>query len=278
MKAKKRKPKALTYLFRAVSEFMYPKRCIRCGSLEVVDEELSETLLLCDPDSIRRGCFCRDCLSDFLSSVRERCTECGLPISVCECSTENLRAVSIKKVYSSFSYDPKDHKNAASALIYKIKRTDNKDAINFAAYILADRIKKATFFDPKSVLVTYAPRRRLAVRQNGGDHMEMIARLTAQILGCDFASLFINKSKGEQKKKNAEDRLLSAERSIKLKKRAKSAIWGKNIVIIDDIVTSGATLSICALRLFEANVETVTAVTLAKAKKHMAENGVAKGH
>ena len=275
-KAKTRKPSPLTFLFRTVSEYLYPPRCIRCGKTELVGAELSETVLLHDPDSVRRGCFCADCMSNFLLSVRDVCEVCGKPFSVCECATEFLRWGGVDKAYASFSYDPKDHKNAASSLIYKIKRTDNKDAINFAAYILADRIQKATFFDFSDVLLTYAPRRRLAVRQNGGDHMEMIGRLTAKILGCDFIKAFVNTSVGEQKKKNAEDRILSAEKSIKLKKRAKSKILGKKIVIVDDVMTSGATLSACARLLFEANAEAVTAITLAKVKKHMTENGVAK--
>lgn len=265
------------WLWRAVGEYLYPPKCIRCRSTEVCGTDIHRNVLLIDPDGERRGCFCSECMKNFLGSVREKCPLCGREAVACECSTDVLRSVGIEKVYSSFVYDTRNRKNASSAFIYALKRVENKDVINFAAYLIAGRLQKATFFGEKEFIVTYAPRRKSAIRQNGGDHMKMTAALASKIVGAEFRCLFSNRSRGAQKKKNAKDRISSAKSSIKLKKSAKNEVSGKNIVIIDDVVTSGATLAACALLLFKAGAESVEVVTLAKVKNYMAENGVEKG-
>jgi predicted amidophosphoribosyltransferase len=49
-------------------------------------------------------------------------------------------------------------------------------------------------------------------------------------------------------------------------KANKRFVSGKSVILIDDVCTSGATISACALALFEAGATSVTALTLAKVR------------
>ena len=50
------------------------------------------------------------------------------------------------------------------------------------------------------------------------------------------------------------------------RKLRKSNVKGKNIVLVDDIITTGATLYACAAVLYEAGASRVSAVTFAHSK------------
>ncbi len=264
------------WLLRTVSEYLYPAKCISCGSGKVAGKDTLDMIMKLDPDGERRGCFCADCMGEFLDSVREVCADCGQSACVCECAPEALKNEGVDRVYSSFVYDKRQRGAPASRLIYSIKGTENRDSINFAAYLLAERLQKATYNDISEYIITFAPRRRRAVRENGADHMKLISCLTAEILGVEWREMFYNVSFAEQKKKNTAERMISAEKSLKMKKNAEKDTVGRKFIILDDIVTSGATLSACVSLLYKAGAENVIAATLAKAKKYKTENGVAK--
>ncbi len=241
---------------RAVVSAVFPPTCACCKCL------------LSDPDT-DGTCFCKTCMSDFAASVRGTCKLCGKAVSACECVPDVLAGSGVDRTYASFLYDKDNRKCAASSLIYKLKDGKNSDVTRFCAHIFALRIEKAAFssgLELSEYTVTYAPRRRIAIRENGSDHMEKTARLTAKMLGIGFESVFVNTATAPQKKKDAVSRFEDAKRFIKMKERMKKRISGKRYVVLDDVLTSGATLAACVSKLRENGADDVIAVTLAKAK------------
>lgn len=239
-----------------IGSLLFPPRCASCGTVLSLGKGLNET------------CLCNECMSDFASSVRESCTECGQSFAVCECVPEFLKIIGIERAYSCFAYDKSKRKSAASALIFKLKSGADFATSKFCADMLASRLEKIGVMSKTeldSYTVTYAPRRKRAVRENGCDHMKKTAKLTAKRLGLPFESVFVNTAHEAQKTKNVSSRISSAE-LIKLKKRARKSVCGKNYIVVDDILTSGATLSACASRLFEFGANEVLVCVLAKTK------------
>ncbi len=258
---KRKKTGIFAVASRAIRAILFPPCCAACRCVLPPDRESSY--------ADAQGCLCDACMSDFVRSVREMCPVCGETYAVCECVPDALSCVGIDRAYASFAYDKMKRKSASSAIIYKLKDGKSNDVTRFCAHLFARRLEKAALtsdFDLDGCTVTFAPRRRRAVRENGADHMEKTAKLTAKLLGLPFESVLVNTARTAQKKKNAESRLDAAERSIKVKKRAEKDIAGKRYVVLDDILTSGATLAACVGKLCDLGASDVIVCTLAKTK------------
>ncbi len=245
---------------RTVGEFLFPPRCIRCG----------QTYNRRDGDdaNLTATCFCDECASDFVYSCRAVCDVCGEQYCVCECSAEALRAVGADTVYSCFRYDKTDRKSAASSLIFKLKNGAYDREVEFSAQLLAMRLEKAirsTGIDISRCIITNAPRRYRAVRDKGADHMKRTARAVAERMGLQYASLFVNTAAKAQKSRDAYSRAETAKNEINVRRNAADATVGRCVIIIDDIMTSGATLASCAEKIRAAGAEDVVLCVLAKA-------------
>lgn len=107
-------------------------------------------------------------------------------------------------------------------------------------------------------------------RKRGFDQGELLAREAADFLGLPVARLF-----------EKEDRPAQSGLRDPAQRRANvlgayhltdpEAVKGKRILLVDDVLTTGATLSECARVLRTAGAKTVCAATLAKAGKEWAK-------
>ncbi len=243
-----------------IKEFLlsavFPSRCAACG--EIIPFDAKKT----------RTCFCDACVSDFVLSVRDVCPICGESYAVCECVPELLRVMGIASGYSCFAYDKSNRKSASSKLIFKLKSGKDREVMRFCAEMLASRLEKAAItskIELGDYIVTYAPRRNRAIRENGCDHMKITAKLTAKRLGLPFEAVFVNTAREAQKAKDAASRIEGAE-AIRPKRSACEKICGKRYILLDDILTSGATVASCAASLFECGAEDVLVCILSKTK------------
>ena len=115
-------------------------------------------------------------------------------------------------------------------------------------------------------LVTWAPLSRKRRRERGYDQGELLARAMAQRLGLPAVPTLV-KARHTQPQSgldSAETRRANALGAYALLPGADVA--GRHVLLADDVVTSGATLSECARTLLEAGAEEVWCVTLAQAR------------
>jgi competence protein ComFC len=75
-------------------------------------------------------------------------------------------------------------------------------------------------------------------------------------------------TKSQFKTRNAAERRANVSGAYTVNRLNKDRLQGKRILLIDDIVTSGATLSECSRILLTEGAERVLCATLCKAKKY----------
>lgn len=115
-------------------------------------------------------------------------------------------------------------------------------------------------------LITWAPLSRKRRRERGYDQGELLARAMAKRLGLPAVPTLV-KARHTQPQSgldSAEARRANALGAYALLKGADVA--GRHVLLADDVVTSGATLSECARTLLEAGAAEVWCVTLAQAR------------
>lgn len=115
--------------------------------------------------------------------------------------------------------------------------------------------------------VVPVPPRPGKLRAKGWDQIDELARILSKRHGVRVISLLERKSSTEQKKLGRAERIGTAGAIYALSSQAKGAvgILPDEAVLLDDIVTTGATMEKCAWLLREAGVRKVSGIALFKA-------------
>ena len=232
---------------------LFPLKCPLCGSLT-------------EGDTAR---LCPACLEKVEEEMSIPCPICGKPAASCLCTPTNIRGNSAviggKAHICTGFYRPHQAGSPLSRLIYYLKT----EADDSAARICADRLSHALLRhflasgeDIRTWTFTYPPRTRSAADSHGLDQAKRIARLCARRTGASCARLLIRHGGAEQKSLRGVERIDNAAASLKVRSPALCA--GKKVIVVDDIVTTGATEAVAALLLREAGAEAVFCASVLK--------------
>ncbi len=111
--------------------------------------------------------------------------------------------------------------------------------------------------------LTYVPTGWLSRRTRGYDQSAYIARLLGAQLGIPVEPLLRKRIWArKQSRLRGEDRARNAARAYLLRPHA--CAQGKRLVLVDDVLTSGATMAVCAQLLRDAGAVTVFALAVTK--------------
>lgn len=113
---------------------------------------------------------------------------------------------------------------------------------------------------PDNVAVTSVPTVRAHVRERGYDHAQLIAVELARRRSLPYRALLQRQTNDRQRGAGRKDRFTQAERAFS----ARMKTVPEAVLLVDDVVTTGATLHFAAKALKDAGVETVFVAAIAK--------------
>jgi len=206
--------------------------------------------------------LCQKCLDTYRSIKTDFCSICKKPLYECSCTNKFLKAHYVKKLIKIFRYVQRDPL-PTNNLIYSLKRDNRRDVLDFLTNELADSIRNS-IDSPEEYIFTNVPRRKASIQKYGIDHAELLSKSLAKKLGGEYKKLLISKSRKAQKKTAGEERINNAEfTTIK----NSPDLTGKKIIIVDDIVTTGASMGNCATLLRGLGCKNITGAAISVAYK-----------
>lgn len=119
----------------------------------------------------------------------------------------------------------------------------------------------------KADCVTWVPLSRKRRRERGFDQAQLMANEVGKLLGVPVERLLVKKRETKRQSRLTEHSQRKANVLGAYEVSTNYALLGKRILLVDDVVTSGATLSACTLALKRAGASQVWCVTLAQAGK-----------
>lgn len=148
-------------------------------------------------------------------------------------------------------------------LIHQFKYKGQRNHSTFFGEILAQKIPQLLNYESIDFLCPI-PSTRKKTKKRGYNQAEELCKACSQITGIPYLNLLIKRrEKGSQTTKNVHDRHQELANSFALNPSNKLDLTGKHILLIDDVITSGATFCACAMRLRTAYNVKISLLALA---------------
>ncbi|MBQ9113257.1 MAG: ComF family protein [Clostridia bacterium] len=240
-----------------VRRFIIVHKCGGCGEI------LHHT---CSDDAL-----CSECRLRWNAALTEGCEKCFKPAVECTCMSPLLSGSGALSHRKLFFYDSENTMQAQMRMIFSLKRQKSRRLRGFAAEQLypfvVDEVSALDFGGNKqNFAVCSCPRGVESKTLYGFDHAELLAKSLAELLGVEHLRLFYQRIGGkEQKDLDRKQRLENAGKHIVMRKNVD--VSGKYLIIYDDMVTTGASMSTCIKLALKAGARGVICCSLACSKK-----------
>lgn len=233
-----------------LGRLLFPPYCISCGELLPYDARGGEAVL------------CRDCRGELELAKLAECPDCGLPMIDCRCIPPLLQGAGVRRVIRLAAYRPSSSRSCVNRIINNNKRVRNREGFAFLAAQLAPALRREEV--PTDAIVSFCPRSRRARREHGFDQAEELARQLARVLKLDRSRTLSRRrlaGSRAQKTLGYSARIYNAGQSVGLDGGAD--VRGRTVILVDDVITTGATMSTCAQLLLGVGAREVIGVCVA---------------
>lgn len=240
-----------------LKRLIFPPHCAACRQLLPFDGAGGEVFL------------CRACRGAFEAKKLETCPVCGASFVDCRCMPEALSDADCVALIKLVPYDPQELRDVVNNLINNCKRYRNRDMFDFLARQLCvgiERVLSEQGVVRQDAVVTFCPRGRRRRREYGFDQAQLLASYIAYNGGYNVETLLTRKrgpGLKSQKSLGGEARVANAGSSLALAEGVE--VVGKTVILVDDVVTSGATMTACLSLLREAGANAVIGISIAEA-------------
>jgi len=231
----------------ALLDILYPRACAICGGKV-------------DPSA---EYLCWNCLSSFAFVHSPFCSICGDPIDGKTSGEFQCHYCSSNRPHFDRARSAARYTGVVQELLREFKYREGLWARRDLAGLL--EACAVAHFDPNEIdAVTYVPLHPVKFRQRGFNQAEALAAILAKRLRKPLIRRCLIRREYERSQTN----LTAKERATNVKGNFE-AIWkrrlrGRGVMLVDDVMTTGATVNDCARALKEAGASRVYVVTVAR--------------
>lgn len=222
----------ITDIFDRFLNLIFPRHCPCCDEI-TYDNEM----------------ICEECHEKLIKLLLQGdiCKKCGLPRQECTCKR---RVFLFNGITAPFRYQ-----DEAARGVLNIKKHKSIENAEFFADFMTDNLQ-STFGDVRFDIVTNVPMLPKEDREKDFNHSKILAKLVSSNINVKYENLLIQTKKRKSQHTLEYNERISNVKGI-YKTKGKIDLEGKNILLVDDIKTSGASLNECAHELLLAGAEGV---------------------
>lgn len=239
--------KVLSRFLSWLKNCLYPRGlvCICCG------KELS--------DAERALEICFDCVEKLPFRGERICPLCGedLIAERCpNCKGDKKPSLHFEKIVAPFGYSGFPRK-----WVIDYKDGGKPWLGENISYFIAESVT-----GENADVITYVPTSKKAKRRRGFDNSEYLAKLVAKRLELPLEHALVRvKQAKDSPRLSREQRAVNVKSSFKVSDNLKAvALKDKNVILVDDLITTGATAEECALILKALGAKRVTVAVLCR--------------
>ena len=205
-------------------------------------------------------CICGSCINNLPYNNGHICYKCGT--SIAGSGSYCLSCKDTQKDYE-FARAPFIYGGSIQTLIYRLKYSSGKYLAPYLSNFLVDEFIKT---DWQIDLVVPVPLYKKREKKRGFNQAELLSVAFKNVLNIPISKNNLIRLKNTP----TQTKLTKAERKTNLNKAFKvldkSEFKGKNVLLVDDVFTTGATNDECSKALIKAGVKNIYVITLAHVK------------
>ncbi|MBQ8288236.1 MAG: ComF family protein [Clostridia bacterium] len=230
-----------------ILDLIYPPSCLACGELQTIGTQVP---------------LCPACQTKWEELRRAYCPVCGDYETVCACKPP-LLADLIRNV-ECVHLVPYEQTTVAGSLLLIAKDERLFRLTGFFADELTSALAaRGIMQGQERTVITYLPRAVSRKADTGVDQAESLARALGKRLELPVVKAFARRGAPPQKELTADERLRSARRTYRLRKGF-SLPEGSTVLLVDDILTTGATMLTGAELLRSAGAGSIVCVCVGR--------------
>ena len=170
--------------------------------------------------------------------------------------------IPVERAASLFYYKPQTQ---TSHIIYKLKYFDHPEVGVEMGRFAAEEFMQNDFFEGVDCIVP-VPLTKSRKRERGYNQSEMIARGVSKVTGIPVVTDAVRRTtfKESQTKKDRWERMDNVGSVFEV--ASSKNVAGKHVLVIDDVITTGATIVGCAETLVKAGAKKISVMSLGYAR------------
>jgi ComF family protein len=238
---------AINTAVKSLVNIIYPLRCASCGRLLGTADESGA---------------CRPCEERIKTNPRPYCRSCGRSIDDVHGLCGECR---VSPFYFSRAYSACLYEGTMKEMIHAFKYRNNRRLSALFTRLMDDFVKANREITDSINTITFVPLHNKKRRERGFNQSEVLAGALSKICGIPVCGCMVKKAHTKnQNELNRDQRLVNVSGAFGVKDGHDGLLKGRYVLLVDDVMTTGATLNECSRALKEAGASEVRCLTLAR--------------